>query len=586
MSKPSAVRAIALTLAIAGGARAAHATTFVAMSERTLAQAADAIVLGRVARIESVAGRDGAINTLVAIEIERAYKGRPGDLVVLRQPGGQVGDTTMWIAGSPRFVVGDRDLLFLSAQRDGTARTTAFALGQYRVVADGARVPMATRTLSESVIGGTRARRLSLARLERIIRRAVAADRGHAVAPLVTVPDEVTAPGLARETHDAFTLMDRPLGRWHEPDLGQPVVYQTAGSDPALGVDASLGALDAAFAAWTNVSGANIVLTRGGTTDPAPLLCDGASQIVFNDPFDEMSKPVSCSGVLALGGYCTSAQTDEVSGRTFYRITEGNITVNNGFGGCSVLEPDQPRRGARPTSSATRSASDTPPRTTTSATPCSRTRRCTTAPTSTAAARVSTPTTSTRCARSIPRAAPATPTSTTSTVTAIVDAQDNCPAVADEAQTDSDGDGIGDLCDVCPLVSGTTGCDVILVDRLLASHRGRLLWRGAVALDVDTRAPLGARALLVGRGGVLVDQTIEAPLARGARRLRFRDDRVRIALKSDSDGYFRIRVSARGLPLDLAGTPLVSASLQVGARSYSGTLSCSRRGGTRLVCRS
>ncbi len=585
MSKPSAVRAIALTLAIAGGARAAHATTFVAMSERTLARAADAIVLGRVARIESVAGRDGAINTLVAIEIERAYKGRPGDLVVLRQPGGQVGDTTMWIAGSPRFVVGDRDLLFLSAQRDGTARTTAFALGQYRVVADGARVPMAARTLSEAVIGGSRARRLSLARLERIIRRAVAADRGRAVAPLVTVPDEVTAPGLARETHDAFTLMDRPLGRWHEPDVGQPVVYQTAGSDPALGTDASLGALDAAFAAWTNVPGANIVLTRGGATDPAPLLCDGASQIVFNDPFDEMSKPVSCSGVLALGGYCTSAQTDEVSGRTFYRITEGNITMNNGFGGCgfwnqtNVAEVLTHELGH--TIGIGHSSEDDNERN----------------PVLSDATMyyrahfdgrgASLHADDIDAVRAVyPAGFTGDPNVDDVDGDGVVDAQDDCPALADEAQTDSDGDGIGDLCDVCPLVSGTTGCDVILVDRLLANHRGRLLWRGAVALDVDTRAPLGARALLVGRGGVLVDQTIEAPLARGARRLRFRDDRVRIALKSDSDGYFRIRVSAHGLPLDLGGTPLVSASLQVGARSYSGTLSCSRRGGTRLVCRS
>lgn len=585
MSKPSAVRAIALTLAIAAGTRAAHATTFVAMSERSLTRAADAIVLGRVARIESVAGRDGAINTLVAIEIERSYKGHPGDLVVLRQPGGQVGDQTMWIAGSPRFVVGDRDLLFLSAQRDGTARTTALALGQYRVVADGARVPMAARTLSEAVIGGPRARRLSLARLERIIRRAVAADTGRAVAPLVAVPDEVTAPGLARETHDAFTLMDRPLGRWHEPDLGQPVVYQTAGSDPVLGPTASLAALDAAFAAWTDASGANIVLSRGSTTDAAPLLCDGVSQIVFNDPFDEMSKPVSCSGVLALGGYCTSAQTDEVSGRTFYRITEGNITMNNGFGGCAfwnqtnvaeVLthelghtigighssENDQERNPVLSDATmyyrahfdgrgASLHADDID------------------------------------AVRTVyPAGFTGDPNVDDVDGDGVVDAQDDCPALADEAQTDTDGDGIGDLCDVCPLVPGASGCDVILVDRLLASGRGRLLWRGAVALDVDTRAPLGARALLVGRAGVLIDQTIDAPLTRGARRLRFRDDRVRIALKSDSDGYFRIRVTARGLPLDLGGTPVVSASLQVGAQSYSGTLSCSRRGGTRLVCRS
>ena len=63
------------------------------------------------------------------------------------------------------------------------------------------------------------------------------------------------------------------------------------------------------------------------------------SQIIFGDPFDEMPKPQSCSGVLALGGYCTkgrgASESDVVNGMKFRRIAEGNITFNKGFGGCS-----------------------------------------------------------------------------------------------------------------------------------------------------------------------------------------------------------------------------------------------------------
>src|SRR5262245_34372025 len=89
------------------------------------------------------------------------------------------------------------------------------------------------------------------------------------------------------------------------------------------------------MAAWTNLSGATITLARGGNVAPAPLVCDGLSQIIFNDPFDEMGAPVSCSGVLALGGYCASSQNEIVNGTRFYHITEGNITFNKGFESCS-----------------------------------------------------------------------------------------------------------------------------------------------------------------------------------------------------------------------------------------------------------
>ena len=136
-------------------------------------------------------------------------------------------------------------------------------------------------------------------------------------------------------TVDAFTLMDGPSGRWFEVDEGAPVVYAVdPEGDRGLGPTSSVAAIDAALAAWSDVSGASIVLLRAGEASAAPLECDGVSQIVFNDPYDDMPQPVACSGVLALGGYCTGSPSTLVNGVRFFRITEGNITFNRGFGGC------------------------------------------------------------------------------------------------------------------------------------------------------------------------------------------------------------------------------------------------------------
>ncbi len=276
------VGAVALGMTVVGSAQAA---TFVAMTERALARSADAIVTGTVTGLDTVGDRQGGIYTLVTVAVDGRYKGGVGREIVLKQPGGELDDRGLVIPGSPVFTRGERNLLFLSAARDGTARTTAFGLGQYRL-ASGAAGDVAERSVSEPVLGGGRVRRRRLANLLRTIAKAVRSD-ARTPAALAPVPSEATAPGLDHAPVEAFTLMDNPSGRWHEADLGETVVYGVdPKGDPTLGPDASNAALDAAFAAWTNVDGATITLARGAATTLAPLVCDGLSQIIFGDPFN------------------------------------------------------------------------------------------------------------------------------------------------------------------------------------------------------------------------------------------------------------------------------------------------------------
>jgi len=581
---------IALTAMLALASPGA-ATTFVGINERVLTRAADAIVVGTVEHIETVGQPDGGIDTLITLEVERTLKGSVGRLVTLKQPGGRLGERVEWIAGSPRFTRGERQLVFVSAHHDGTARTTAFGMGQFVVVPHPRTgEPMAERLLDGSVLGDRPLRRAPLARLLRTIARAVAADPDGASAPLVVAPQELTTPGLERETIEKFTLMDSPSGRWFEVDDGQPISYDVdADGDPALGPSESFAAIDGAMAAWTNVSGASIVLTRGGTTAPAPLSCDGQSQIIFGDPFNEMPNPVSCSGVLALGGYCTSSQSQDVNGTRFYRITEGNITFNSGFGSCSFWNRTNLAEVATHELGHTigighSSESDTAEATLKDATMYYRAhfdgRGAAVHADDLAAVRFI-----------YPGPGGGDPNTDDSDGDGWVDAQDSCPTVPNATQIDSDGDGMGDMCDPCPLLPGETAdaCQPIYLSKLNVrmGARSRLLWRGTLELPEETPASAAAVLLVASVGKIIETAPGGAPRSAGSatsHHLRYKSGQTTISLRRLKSGAYNVRVSVRGVQLDQISVPLISASLQLGTSTFTDALSCSRRGRHRLVC--
>jgi hypothetical protein len=583
-------RSLAALTVLVTLAASARATTFVGMSVRILARAADAIVIATVQEIETVAGADGTISTLVTLDVESVVKGSVERRLTLKQPGGSIGGRTLWIAGSPRFRTGERQLVFLSAAADGTARTTALGMGQF-VLRPRPRTGdvLAERRVEGDVVGDRPLRRVRLARLLRTLARTLASDAGRAPTPLLAAPPELLDPGIARVPVAEFTLMDSPRGRWFEVDGGQPVVYQTAGQDAALGESASLAAVDGALAAWTNVRGASIVLARGGTTTPAPLRCDGISQIVFADPFGEMPNPVACSGVLALGGYCTSAETDLVNGTTFYRITEGNITFNNGFGGCPFWNETNLAEVATHELGHTigighSSEEDNAPPVLKDATMYYRAhfdgRGAAVHADDMAAVRFI-----------YPGPGGGDPSIEDSDGDGITDAQDDCPAIPNPAQIDTDGDGTGDLCDPCPLTPGGEGaCQPIYVSRIrmtLDGPRSRLVWRGALDLpDGGARSP--ARVLLVDAAGVVVDSAMGSAIERAVssrRSLRYRSGRALITLHPRRGGSYRVRVAVHGLDLAADGTPLLSASLQVGTQTFTESISCERPRGRHVICR-
>src|SRR5574340_1110001 len=124
----------------------ARATTFVLMDEENLLRSSDAVLVGTVTAIEAGANADGVIHTYVHVQPERVIKGTLGlDEVVLREPGGSTGDVEQRVFGVPEFWVGERTLLFVSRNLDGTLQTNSLAMGKYSVTVDAAGQATAVR---------------------------------------------------------------------------------------------------------------------------------------------------------------------------------------------------------------------------------------------------------------------------------------------------------------------------------------------------------------------------------------------------------------------------------------------------------
>ena len=326
---------------------AADATTFVLMDEPTLLHSSAAVIVGTVTAIQSGGEADGPIYTYVHVQPERVIKGALGlDPLVLREPGGTVGERREWVYGAPEFWVGERALLFMSRNPDGTLQTNSLAMGKYSLGVDatghitavrdfGVGASVLTPSTGE-VVDGLRHTQRFLPLLQRLRRLARAEARlQSARQPLMLIPEELAS--TPTQFQEAYTFLASPPGRWFEPDSGQPVTYLIdSRGDATLGFSKSRAALDAALAAWSDVPTSSLVLQDGGTTAPGPFNQCSINRIVFNDPNNEISNPSGCTGVLALGGYCMNDATTVVNGTTFVQIVTGKVTFNNGWGGCSV----------------------------------------------------------------------------------------------------------------------------------------------------------------------------------------------------------------------------------------------------------
>lgn len=177
--------------ALLAGVVAASSTTVIQPTFDELVSRAQIIFQGEVVDRRSewettAQGRN--IITHVTFRVANVLKGRAGTAVQLTFLGGTVGDTTLAVSEMPRFLVGDRDVLFVSPELRAVSPLVGFAYGRYRIVRNAVTGADEVRTHDGQAIVGAQVtasfqlpgvqqtpRALALTEFQSVVRQKVAA---------------------------------------------------------------------------------------------------------------------------------------------------------------------------------------------------------------------------------------------------------------------------------------------------------------------------------------------------------------------------------------------------------------------------
>lgn len=142
------VSAILVSMVVIAAGPAA-ASTFLAMERPALVAEADAVVQGRVLKVDAFWEPTGTVIVSEAmVQVEDSLFGETPTVVIVRTFGGTVNGFTIEAHGFPVFAAGERVLLFLQEDLPGPPRpvqgghgedhmrVTGYQQGHYRVVAD------------------------------------------------------------------------------------------------------------------------------------------------------------------------------------------------------------------------------------------------------------------------------------------------------------------------------------------------------------------------------------------------------------------------------------------------------------------
>src|ERR1700730_8050364 len=115
------------------------ATTVMTPTFEQLVKQAELIFQGTVTDARSVWEGEGGqrhIETYVTFHVEDSVKGQPGPSYTIRMLGGTVGDETMEVTDTPKFEIGDREILFVEHNNEQFVPLVGINHGRFHVQHD------------------------------------------------------------------------------------------------------------------------------------------------------------------------------------------------------------------------------------------------------------------------------------------------------------------------------------------------------------------------------------------------------------------------------------------------------------------
>jgi hypothetical protein len=338
------VAAVAALLALPS--LTARATTIVRVPDAELVAQAPLVVVARL--LDRLPSHGGRAVTVYRWSVERVLQGYDRGVLLVAVPGGPAANGfALRIDGMPRFLPGERAILFL--EREGGAhRLLHLMQGAFREVRHGGR-SFAVRDLAEVVelrrtAGGIDSAPASagepLRDFDAFADWIAEAARGAAPEPDYRVDalagdrsrGHLAAPfSLFQDFEDGLPM------RWFEFDSGGTVLWRIS-PDGQPGVPGDGQAeLIAAIEAWNAESETPVDYDFAGTsTATGGLGCgecfDGLNVVLLDDPNEELSDlGPSCSGTLAYAGPWYLPSTQDFAGQQFHPIVEADVVVNDGL---------------------------------------------------------------------------------------------------------------------------------------------------------------------------------------------------------------------------------------------------------------